>query len=540
MKIALLFGATIVASTPCLVRAQASAPAERPALVVFIAVDQLRGDYLDRFGSQLTGGLGRFRTKSALFTHAWQDHAITETAPGHSTMLSGREPVHTAIVDNNLGVYDPDAPLIGGVTGPGASPRRFVGTELFDWMVARDSKARVLSVSRKDRGAILPVGHTKGNVYWFGVGGFTTSKYYADTLPTWVRTFDASIPYDQLAGKEWNLLLPADQYPEPDSVPAEGGGGGGNFMFPHVMPSADALRAALLAYPWMDSVTLAFALDGVHAMQLGKRGLQSSGANSMPDLLSISLSTTDAVGHAFGPDSREIHDQVLRLDRWLGAFLDSLQREIPADRMALVLTSDHGISSLPEIKPPPEGHGGRIWMSDIAHEVEQSLETRYRAAFGIEFESGLFYADVSALKAHRVDIDSVANAIVEMSTKEAPGIRIGFTARTLPTSTDSGAVRWRRTLPPRLGWLAALVAEDGYIWSPGRAIGEHGTPNADDLSVPIAFMGAGVTPGRHDRLVRTVDIAPTLAKLLGISPSEALDGVPIDEVLANKGKAAEK
>jgi predicted AlkP superfamily pyrophosphatase or phosphodiesterase len=540
MKLVSTLAATIVASTPYMVCAQVPAPPDRPALVVFIAVDQLRGDYLDRFGSQLTGGLGRFRTQSALFTHAWQDHAITETAPGHSTMLSGREPAHTTIVDNNLGVYDPDAPLIGGVTGPGASPRRFVGTELFDWMVARDSKARVLSVSRKDRGAILPIGRAKGSVYWFGVGGFTTSKYYADTLPAWVRTFNASIPYDALAAKEWNLLLPADQYPEPDSIPAEGGGGGWNFMFPHALPPADALRSSLLAYPWMDSVTLAFALDGVRAMQLGKRGLQSAAANAntMPDLLSISLSTTDAVGHAFGPDSREIHDQVLRVDRWLGAFLDALQQEVPADRMILVLTGDHGMSSLPEIKPPPEGRGGRIWMSDIAHEVEQSLEARYRAAFGIEFESGLFYADLSALKARRVNIDSVANAIIAAS-KEGPGIRIGFTARTLPTSSDSGAVRWRRTLPPQLGWLAALVAEDGYIWSPGRAIGEHGTPNADDLSVPIAFIGPGIGAARYDRLVRTVDIAPTLAKLLGITPSEALDGSPIDEVLAHKGKAAE-
>jgi predicted AlkP superfamily pyrophosphatase or phosphodiesterase len=531
MKLVPILAATIV-SAPFVARAQAPASSERPALVVFIAIDQLRGDYLDRFGSQLTGGLARFRTKSALFTHAWQDHAITETAPGHSTMLSGREPAHTAIVDNNLGVYDPDAPLIGGVTGPGASPRRFVGTELFDWMVSRDSKARVLSVSRKDRGAILPVGHAKGSVYWFGVGGFTTSKYYADTLPSWVKTFDASIPYAALAGKEWNLLLPADQYPEPDSVPAEGGGG--NFMFPHVLPSADALRSSLLAYPWMDSVTLAFALDGVHAMQLGKRGLQTAAnANTMPDLLSISLSTTDAVGHAFGPDSREMHDQMLRLDRWLGAFLDSLQREVPADRMVLVLTGDHGMSSLPELIVARTGHGGRIWMSDIAHEVEQSLEARYHAAFGIEFESGLFYADVAMLKARKVNIDSVANAIVAASL-ERPGVRIGFTPSTLATSTDSGAIRWRRTLPPQLGWIATLVLGDDFIWSPRNIAAEHGTPNAGDLSVPIAFMGPGIAVARYDRLVRTVDIAPTLAKLLGIVPSEKLDGVPIDEVLIHK------
>jgi len=534
MKLACLASATLVAGAPYVAAAQTPAP-ERPALVVLIAVDQLRGDYLDRFGSQLTGGLARFRTQSALFTHAWQDHAITETAPGHSTMLSGREPAHTAIVDNNLGVYDPDAPLIGGVTGPGASPRRFVGTELFDWIAARDSKARVLSVSRKDRGAILPVGRAKGNVYWFGVGGFTTSKYYADTLPSWVRTFDASIPYEELAGKEWNLLLPASQYPEADSVPAEGGGG--NFMFPHVLPSADALRSSLIAYPWMDSVTLAFALDGIHTLQLGKRALQP-GSNAMPDLLSISLSTTDAVGHAFGPDSREIHDQVLRLDRWLGAFLDSLQRDVPAERILFVLTGDHGISPLPELSVIRTGHGGRVWMGDVAHEVEQALETRYHATFGIEFESGLFYADIAALKAHKVNIDSVANAIVAESM-QGPGVRIGFTPKTLPTSSDSGAIRWRRTLPAQLGWIAALVADDGFIWSSRNIAAEHGTPNAQSLSVPIAFVGAGIPPARYDRLVRTVDIAPTLAKLLGISPSEPLDGVAIDEVVAHKAKAAE-
>jgi hypothetical protein len=450
-------------------------------------------------------------------------------------MLSGREPAHTTIVDNTYGVYDNESPLIGGIAGPGVSPRRFVGTELFDWMVARDSKARVLSVSRKDRGAILPIGRAKGDVYWYGVGGFTTSKYYADTLPAWVRAFNAKIPFGKLAGTDWNLLLPADQYPEPDSVAAEGGGG--NFLFPHMLPSAEALRSSIIAYPWMDSLTLALALDGVHATQIGKRGLDASGtdANMMPDLLSISLSTTDAVGHAFGPDSRELHDQVLRLDRWLGVFLDSLQRVVPADRMLLVLTSDHGASPLPELIVQRTGHGGRLSMSGVANDVEQSLAARYHVSFPIVFESGLFYADVAALKAHKVNVDSLSDAILATSMKN-PGVRIGFTPRTLPSSSDSGAVRWRRTLPGGLGWLAALVANDGFIWSERNVAAEHGTPNADALSIPIAFMGPGIAAGRHDRLVRSVDIAPTLAKLLGLTPAEALDGVPIDEVTSGKMK----
>jgi predicted AlkP superfamily pyrophosphatase or phosphodiesterase len=536
MKLSHFIGATIIAGASPSLHAQAPAAAERPALVVMIAIDQFRGDYLDRFGPQLTGGLARFRTQSALFTHAWQDHAITETAPGHSTILSGREPAHTNIMDNMHGVSDDQAPLIGGVTGPGASPRRFVGTALYDWMVARDPQARVLSVSRKDRGAILPVGRAKGAVYWFGGGGFTTSTYYADTLPEWVRSFNSQIPYEALAGTQWNLLLPADQYPEPDSVALENNGV--NFTFPHTLQSADGLYWNLPAYPVMDSVTLAFALGGVRTMQLGKRALQSGGANAMPDLLSISLSTTDAIGHAYGPDSREIHDQVLRVDRWLGTFLDALQREVPADRMVLVLTGDHGISSYPELTVPRTGHGGRLWLGDVAKSVEQALEARYHVDFGIEFDSGIFYADATALKKRHVNVDSLADAILATSIMRS-GVQAGFTPKTLATSQDSGAVRWRRTIFAETGWLAALVAKPDFIWSPGRAIAEHGTPNAQSLSVPIAFIGPGITPVRYDRLVRTVDIAPTLAKLLGISPSEPLDGVPIDEALARKGKAAE-
>src|SRR5262245_47520786 len=315
MRLYLPAVAVLLAAAPRLVPAQPSVGrGERPALVVFIAVDQLRGDYLDRFSSQLTGGLGRFRNNSAFFPHAWQDHSITETAPGHATMLSGREPVHTEIISNNRGVPDELSPLIGS-TATGASPRRFVGTTLYDWLRVRDPAVRVLSVSRKDRGAILTVGRARGDVYWFADGRFTTSRYYADTLPTWVQAFDDSIHLERLAGQKWDLLLPADQYPEPDSVWVENSGA--DFTFPHVLPPAAQMAARLQSYPQMDSVTLAFALEGVRRTGIGKRQLVSphAGPNTMPDLLCISLSTTDAVGHAFGPDSREIHDQVLRVDR---------------------------------------------------------------------------------------------------------------------------------------------------------------------------------------------------------------------------------
>ena len=507
---------------------------ERPALVVFIAVDQLRGDYLDRFSSQLTGGLARFRNASAYFPHAWQDHAITETAPGHATMLSGREPVHTEIISNNRGVPDELSPLIGS-SAIGASPRRFVGTTLYDWLRVRDPEVHVLSVSRKDRGAILTVGRARGDVYWFADGRFTTSRYYADTLPTWVRAFDDSIHLERLAGTKWDLLLPADQYPEPDSVWAENAGA--DFVFPHVLPGAASLGTKLQSYPQMDSVTLAFALEGVKRTALGKRALTAG--NAMPDLLSISLSTTDAVGHAFGPDSREVHDQVLRVDRWLGQFMHALEREIPSARIVYALTGDHGVSPLPEIEVPKTGHGGRIWLADIGSTAEKTLQERYATDFSIDFDNGLMFGDVAALRARGINADSLASAMVAEGMKRA-GVRVGFTAATLATSSDSAAIRWRRSLPPSLSYLAVFTPAPGFIWSPGKSTAEHGTPNAMSLSVPISFIGASIPAGRHERLVRTVDIAPTLAALIGVKPTERLDGSPIAEVLGRQTRVTQR
>src|SRR6184192_2233557 len=211
-----------------------SLPAPRPRLVVVITVDQLRPDYLDRYRSQLTGGLALLLKQGAVFTEAYQDHAVTETAPGHSTILSGRWPAHTGIVRNTAGVQDSTAPLVG-VTGLGASPARFRGTALFDWLKAAEPGARALSVSGKDRGAILPLGRAKEQVYWYAGGYFTTSHYYADSLPTWLQTFNAErVPF-KAAGKAWTLLLPERAYHEPDSVSYENSGH--DFTFPHRLPT---------------------------------------------------------------------------------------------------------------------------------------------------------------------------------------------------------------------------------------------------------------------------------------------------------------
>jgi hypothetical protein len=493
------------------------------SLVVLLAVDQLRPDYLPRFDRQFTGGFRRLLDRGAVYDQGRQLHAITETAPGHATLLSGRVPARTGIVSNEFGVEDASAPVLGDPQAPGASPRNFRGTALFDWMLAGDPEARVLSVSRKDRSAILTVGRARGAVYWYRDGRFSTSRYYADSLPGWVRAFNARRSAERLAGTVWRPLLPASEYAEPDDQPFENGGR--NPAFPHPLPAGAAEAARQLRdYPWMDSLTLEFALEGVRRLRLGRRG--------RPDLLSVGLSATDPVGHDFGPDSRELHDHLLRLDRWLGRFLDSLAVLVPGERTVVVLTADHGVQSLPEWARANGKPGGRVWLGDLAREAGGSLARRHRVDFGLAFDGGLLLADTLALHTRGVDVDSLARALAG-AARARRGVRRVFTPASLRAAPagDPEATLWRNQLPPGFGWLVAAVIEPGYVWSlPDWTHAQHGSTAPLDVAVPIVFLGPGIRPRRISLPVRTVDIAPTLAGLLGVTPTEPLDGRVLPEI----------
>jgi len=495
----------------------------RPTLVVFVTVDQMRADYYARFKPQLTGGLRHLYEGGAFFKNGFQDHAITETAPGHSTTMSGRFPVHTGITSNALGVGAADAPLLGGATELGASPFRFQGTTLTDWMRTADPSMRFLSVSRKDRGAILPIGKSKGDVYWWSgsAGIFTTSTYYADTLPPWVQRFNARRGYAAYAGKSWNLLLPASEYVEPDSVWEESGGS--DFLFPHPFPAelADVAKG-FGNYPMMDSLTLAFALQGLKEKQLG------ADANRT-DLLAISLSTTDAIGHKYGPDSREIHDQILRLDRYLGAFLDSLFTLRDQKRIVIALTGDHGMTPYPEVHSGryPNQNAKRVSLAGPVTALNASLAAAGVPEKAWAFDEGVFFVhDAAAFASAKVSADSVARAFAAV-LRTVPGVMRAdmFTdlARANPAK-DKIARRWLHMFDAG-GAAKMAVTLTPYSYWESTTYATHGMPHDSDANVPVVFWGTGVRRGAYADVVRTVDMAPTLAAILGIKPTEALDGV---------------
>lgn len=506
-------------------RAQASpAAASRPTLVVFITVDQLRPDYFQRYDKQLTGGLARLYHGGAFMEHGYQDHAITETAPGHSETMSGRFPRSTGITSNSNGVGDPQNPLLGG-GGSGASPFRFRGTVLTDWMRVADPRTRALSISRKDRGAILPMGRVNQEVYWYASDGrFTTSTYYHDTLPDWVNRFNSRKLPQSYAGKTWDLLLPASEYPEPDSVPVENGGR--DIVFPHVLPDSAAATARRFAsYPFMDEVTVQAALAGLQELKLG--------LGPQPDVLAISLSTTDAVGHSYGPDSREIHDQFLRLDRYLGVFLDSLYRLRDSTRIVVALTADHAVASFPQVHAKATGTPARfVDIRPVLRATVQQLAAAGAGNRAVWEDEGMVFVDSAALERANVNTDSLLRAL-SASLRSVPGVqRVDAVSSlaSMDTTRDYVARRWYHMIPPDVP-AKLVVTMVPYAYHAGVNYATHGTPHDYDAHVPILFYGPSIRPGHYTETARVVDMAPTLAHILGVPPLERLDGRVLTHVL---------
>jgi predicted AlkP superfamily pyrophosphatase or phosphodiesterase len=495
-----------------------------PSLIVLITIDQFRGDYLDRFGPQLRGGLARLSRRGAWFANAHHDHAITETAPGHATLLAGRFPRSTGIMANRFGVADEAAPLLGEPTAGGASPKRFQGTTLVDWLRAKDSRSRTLSVSMKDRGAILPVGRSRADVYWyFSDGRFTTSRYYRDSLPDWVNRFNARRMPQSFAGKSWTLLLPDTAYKEADSVSVERGGR--DYVFPHTMPAdADAAAGAIEVTPWMDEVTLDLALDGLSALSLGH--------SPRTDVLAISLSATDLIGHGFGPDSREMHDNILRLDRNLGVFIDSLFKLRDSSRVAIVLTADHGVGAIPElvassVEPPPV----RVSASALAAGLRGLIAIQNIDSNLVVMDQQTVLADRNALKRRAAGLDSVL-AIFALQASSVPGVGRVDRFKDLfrgDTVNDAIARRWVHQFPAKSNVELVITLTPFSIFS--GIVATHGSPYDYDTHVPLIFSGPWFAPGRYTEFVRTVDLAPTLAEIAGIKPSEKLDGVVLRRAL---------
>ena len=316
----------------------AAAP-RKPKLVVAIIVDQFRYDYLTRFRSDYTAGFNKLLTTGAVFTSARYEHYPTVTAIGHSTFLSGATPSISGIIGNEwyereerhevTSVSDSKSKLLGGLPGEGSSPHRLLVSTVGDELkIANNGKSHIVGISLKDRAAILPVGHMANAAYWFdaATGHFVSSTFYLPELPGWVSEFNQTHPADRFAGVTWlDHKLPTD--------PKE-------------------LYQGLAASPFGNDLVEMFAERALQAEQLGK--------HDVPDILAVSFSSNDYVGHQVGPDAPEVHEVSVHTDKLLGQLFEAIDRQIGLGNVLVVLAADHGVAPLPEVNAARHMPGGRV------------------------------------------------------------------------------------------------------------------------------------------------------------------------------------
>ena len=537
--------AAIFAAAP----AVAAPPVKPPKLVVTVVIDQLRASELSRLGPQLTGGFRRLLSSGAVFDGHY-GHQNTYTGPGHALVLSGSYGYLNGIVQNKWFnratnrsegmLYDADSrPLAGGEVGPGeeTSPRNFNGSTVGDELrLASAMGSKSVAVALKERGAILLGGRT-GTAWFFleSVGEMTTGSYYMKEVPSWVTAWNAKKLPEQAFGKSWTRSLPVGAYVKSgvDDSPYEMTTLGLGKTFPHPVtggeqkPGAKFYEAFTMT-PFGLDYELEFARAAVEGEQLGQRGVT--------DLLAISVSSTDLVGHTFGAYSHERQDILLRTDRALGSLFTWLDGKLGKDQYWVVLTADHGASMPPE-QAAAFGLGGvRGKKAAIKAAIDAALVARYGAGewvLGLEDPSVYLNWKLMADKKldHSEVEDTVATAVMALPGFVAAYTRTQLLRGWLPPTKAARAVA-QSYFPARSGDVIAVQAPFSYWGKYGEAPagGSHGSFYRYDTDVPLVFAGAPFAPGYHGQ-AEMVDLAATLAHVLGITPPAACEGEPLLKAL---------
>lgn len=530
----------------------ASHACDRPRLIVQITVDQLRFDLLARYAARFgDDGLGRLWEGGVRYVNAHYRHAITETAPGHATLATGADPAVHGIVANHwfdpesgkpvYNTFDADSPLVGVAAEPaeGRSPRALrVSTFADELWLASGGEARSYAVSIKDRGAVLLAGR-KGHAFWYDnrSGRFITSRHFASELPAWVEQFNDSEPWAPYAGQAWTLSRPASEYvhARADDRPYEHGVAGWGATFPHAYgrPEDETFFARLSFSPAGDELASAFVHALFDAEELGSRPGET-------DFLSVSFSSTDYVGHFWGPSSLESEDNLLRLDRTVAGLLALIDERVGLDRALVVLSADHGAAEAPEQRAALGLRAGRAHMQGFdvgaVHEGagapgDEPLDLLHNVQFP--------YVWLDAGKVVRAGLDwpearrRVAEAFAAQS-----GVHAAFT-RELLQGTDSTADpvlrRARRSYDPARSGDVHVVAEPYFLLSlspgPASLTASHGSPWSYDTHVPILAIGPGLAPQVVARPVGPHAIAPTLAMRAGAATPSGAVGEVLGELV---------
>jgi Type I phosphodiesterase / nucleotide pyrophosphatase len=522
-----ILGAALVAALPLFrnVAADDAAPAgpKRPKLGVVLVFDQMRGDYPEKWKSLFVdGGFKRLQTEGATFVDCHYPYANTVTAAGHASLLTGCPPHEHGIVANAW--FDrrtgKTVQSITGLFGPDPLRRKqpTVGDVLLE---KTGGKAKVVSLSIKDRAAILMAALRAQIVYWLSSEDqFVTSRYYADERRPWVSEFNKAGKLQAYCGKPWRHLLEELDYEPfsgPDNFKYEGTGSGQGRVFPHPTPTTAAVRCS----PFGNEVLLDFAKTAIEKEALG--------AGDVPDLLCLSFSSNDLVGHAYGPDSQEVLDITLRSDRIVRDLLDFLDARVGKGEYFVVLSADHGICPLPEAAKLHGQDGGHVPTALLAKKAQEFLQETFGAGKPkikwIEAsQAPWIYLDQSILADEGLASADVERALADWLVKQ-PGIDRAFTRAELSSAqplADPITESARLSFDPERSGDVTVVLKPYHLFGGNTATGTtHGSPHPYDTHVPLLVMGPGIEPGTRREHVSSLALAPILAHGLGIDAPES-------------------
>lgn len=510
-----ILGLAVFASLSCIWAQSPAAPA-RPKLLLTIAVDQFRFDYLTRFRSEYKGGLARLLTQGAVFTNANYEHAPTVTAVGHATMLTGASPVLSGIVANEwydrgtgkltTSVQDEKSELVGG-DGVGSTPKRLLVSTVADEIkMAGRGESKTIGLSLKDRSAILMPGRMADAAYWFTEenGSWVTSTWYAKTLPRWVADHNARRPADKYLGKPWTTIWDGQPLRKLTSKP--------DTMFYSSVENS----------PFGNEILEEMAELAVEHEKLGQ--------HAATDVLAISFSSNDKVGHVYGPDSPEARDLSVRTDRELGKLFDFLEKKIGMRNVLVTLTADHGIPPVPEVNAARKMPGGRLKDKDVVDAVEKALTAKFgpgKWSVGKTVEQ--LYLSPALLEQYGA---AAARAAAAEAIRNIPHIYRVYTKEQLlrgETGQDKVGRRVANGYNAARGADVIVILDPYYLFAATGT--SHSSPFNYDTHVPLILMGAGVKPGRYHQAAAVNDLAPTLATILEVEVPAGSMGRVLSEAL---------
>jgi arylsulfatase A-like enzyme len=538
----------VVLLVSTLTHAQKQTNGQPPKLVVGIMVDQMRQEYLYRFHSKFgNGGFKRLIDDGFMLKNAHYNYAPTVTGPGHASVYTGSTPAIHGIIgnewyDKNLKktvncVEDPDHTVVGIAEGNGdVSPWRMLSTTVTDELeLATQKRAKVIGISIKDRGAVLPAGHVADGAYWFDskTGKFVTSTFYMSKVPAWVENFNQQNLAGQYMSREWNTLLPVDQYVESgaDDTPYENKiAGKERPVFPYNMKTSNGGGYGLIS-------TTPFGNDYVTEMAKAALAGENMGADNVTDFLAMSYSATDVLGHAVGPNAVEIEDMYLRLDKNIEDLLKTLDSRVGAGNYIVFLTADHGVADVAQYMKDNRIPAGYVNSANLLATLNDHLQQYFPGKKIIETISGghvFFDQDVfhNDPKSSGVELLIATQLTINFLLKQ-DGIANAYSENLIRQSAyDEGGIKGlvvRGYHAKRCGDVV-MVQEPGW-YSAGRVQGTtHGSPYTYDTHVPILFYGKGIKKGSSVRYHSITDVAPTVSVLLNIKFPSGCTGQPVEEL----------